>query len=194
MRDLDIFSYVEAKMASEIQDCDLHLLKNGGFLSVSQSGETMDLLDPFRKAKVAGLTRLNVVNKVMSTLAREENCGVFLNCGRELSVASTKAFISQVTVLTLVTLWFAQKRQYKKTKKVRAAIVSELRLLSGKMKKCIDDSIDFSKSVVKMFTSTKHVFLFGAGLAEVVVKEGALKMKELTYIHCEALGLGPSIA
>lgn len=67
----------------------------------------MDLLIPFRKAKDAGLTRLNVVNKVMSTLAREEKCGVFLNCGRELSVASTKAFVSQVAVLSLVTLWFA---------------------------------------------------------------------------------------
>lgn len=61
---------------------------------MSQSGETMDLLLPFRMAKAAGLTRVNVVNKVMSTLAREEKCGVFLNCGRELSVASTKAFVS----------------------------------------------------------------------------------------------------
>jgi glucosamine--fructose-6-phosphate aminotransferase (isomerizing) len=67
----------------------------------------MDLLIPFREAGKGGLTRLNVVNKVMSTLAREETTGVFLNCGRELSVASTKAFISQVTVLALVTLWFA---------------------------------------------------------------------------------------
>jgi glucosamine--fructose-6-phosphate aminotransferase (isomerizing) len=73
----------------------------------------MDLLIPFRKAKECGLTRVNVVNKVMSTLAREENCGVFLNCGRELSVASTKAFMSQVTVLTLVSLWFAQHKRYK---------------------------------------------------------------------------------
>jgi len=67
----------------------------------------MDLLIPFRLAKAAGVQRINVVNKVMSTLAREENCGVFLNCGRELSVASTKAFISQVVVLTMVSLWFA---------------------------------------------------------------------------------------
>lgn len=67
----------------------------------------MDLLIPFRLASKHGLQRLNVVNKVMSTLARENKCGVFLNCGRELSVASTKAFVSQVTVLCLVTLWFA---------------------------------------------------------------------------------------
>ena len=81
------------KIASEITEDDLKF-KNGGFLSVSQSGETMDLLIPFRKAKEMGLTRFNIVNKIMSTLSREENCGVFLNCGRELSVASTKAFVS----------------------------------------------------------------------------------------------------
>lgn len=67
----------------------------------------MDLLIPFRKAAKHGLTRVNIVNKVNSTLARENNCGVFLNCGREFSVASTKAFVCQVTVLTLVALWFA---------------------------------------------------------------------------------------
>lgn len=94
LREMEVFQFVEAKIASEIQDCDLQTIKQGGFLSVSQSGETMDLLIPFRKAKEAGLQRINVVNKVMSTLAREESCGVFLNCGRELSVASTKAFVS----------------------------------------------------------------------------------------------------
>jgi len=61
-------------------------------LCVSQSGETMDLLIPFRMAKDHGLQRINVVNKVNSTLARENDCGVFINCGRELSVASTKAY------------------------------------------------------------------------------------------------------
>jgi glucosamine--fructose-6-phosphate aminotransferase (isomerizing) len=93
----------------------------------------MDLLIPFRKAKESGLKRINVVNKVMSTLAREEDCGVFINCGRELSVASTKAFVSQVTVLTLVNLWFAQKKNFKKTKKARATIISELRFLSSNL-------------------------------------------------------------
>ena len=92
-------------------------MQNGGFLSISQSGETMDVLIPFRLAQKYGLTRFNVVNKVMSTLAREERCGVFLNCGRELSVASTKAYVSQVVVLTLVSLWFAQKKNFNETKK-----------------------------------------------------------------------------
>mmetsp|Transcript_3347 Transcript_3347/g.3317 ORF Transcript_3347/g.3317 Transcript_3347/m.3317 type:complete len:128 (-) Transcript_3347:572-955(-) len=127
MRELGCFTYVEAKIASEINKDDLLNLKPvgacGGMLSVSQSGETMDLLIPFRMAKEAGLTRLNVVNKVMSTLSREENCGVFLNCGRELSVASTKAFMSQVVVLTLVSLWFAQRKNFNATKKLRAQIM-----------------------------------------------------------------------
>jgi glutamine---fructose-6-phosphate transaminase (isomerizing) len=147
LREMQVFEFVQAKIASEITSNDLLGMKNGGFLSVSQSGETMDLLIPFRLAKQCGLTRLNVVNKVMSTLAREENCGVFLNCGRELSVASTKAFISQVTVLTLVSLWFAQRKRYKQTKKQRAGIISELRFLSGNMQKVIEETVEFSKHV-----------------------------------------------
>ena len=118
MKEMNMFAYLETKIASEIMESDLQF-KNGGFLSVSQSGETMDLLKPFRKAKDAGLTRINVVNKVMSTLAREENCGVFLNCGRELSVASTKAFVSQVVVLSLVSIWFGHHKNFKGTKKIR---------------------------------------------------------------------------
>lgn len=80
----------------------------------------MDMLGPFRLAKEMGLQRINVVNKVNSTLARENNCGVFINCGREFSVASTKAYIAQVVVLTLVSLWFSQRKNYNSTKRLRA--------------------------------------------------------------------------
>ena len=155
----------------------------------------MDLLIPFRLAKDCGLKRLNVVNKVMSTLAREENCGVFLNCGRELSVASTKAFMSQVTVLTLVSLWFAQCKRYKETKKMRAGLISELRFLSGNMEKTIEQSVDFAKHVSsKVLKGHDHIYLLGSGLAEIATKEGSLKIKELTYTHCQALNLGSNIA
>lgn len=67
----------------------------------------MDLLIPFRLAKEHNQQRINIVNKVNSTLSRENDCGLFLNCGREFSVASTKAFVCQVTCLTLVAVWFA---------------------------------------------------------------------------------------
>jgi len=96
LRKLGCFNYIECKIASEITDADLQFKspESTCMICVSQSGETMDLLIPFRKALNNGLTRLNVVNKVNSTLARENDCGVFINCGRELSVASTKAYTS----------------------------------------------------------------------------------------------------
>ena len=96
MKKLSCFEYVECKIASEITADDLRFKnpRQACVICVSQSGETMDLLIPFRLAAKMGLQRLNVVNKVNSTLARENNCGVFLNCGRELSVASTKAYIT----------------------------------------------------------------------------------------------------
>lgn len=92
MKEMGCFNYVEALLASEVEARDFPK-SNGGFLSISQSGETMDLLIPFRLAKEQGLKRINIVNKVNSTLARENHVGVFLNCGREFSVASTKAFV-----------------------------------------------------------------------------------------------------
>ena len=83
----------------------------------------MDLLIPFRLALANGLERINIVNKVNSTLGRENNCGVFLNCGREFSVASTKAFICSVTVLILQAIWFAQNKNFNATKKLRSKMI-----------------------------------------------------------------------
>jgi len=98
----------------------------------------MDLLIPFRLAKEHGQKRINIVNKINSTLARENDCGVFLNCGREFSVASTKAFVCQVTVLTLVAIWFAQNKNFNATKNMRAKMINELKMLSANMKKTLD--------------------------------------------------------
>ena len=106
MRELGCFRTVTAKTASEIGKRD-YPRTGGGFLSISQSGETMDLLIPFRLAAEHGQTRINIVNKVNSTLARENKCGVYLNCGREFSVASTKAFTCQVVAIALIAIWFA---------------------------------------------------------------------------------------
>lgn len=137
MRSLSCFDFIECKIASEITKQDLSQFedpKKAIFLSVSQSGETMDLLIPFRLALECGLQRINVVNKVNSTLARENNCGVFINCGRELSVASTKAYTSQVICLTLVALWFAQRKSFNMSKRLRAGYIHELKCLSANMR------------------------------------------------------------
>jgi len=91
----------------------------------------MDLLIPFRLAAECNQTRINIVNKVNSTLARENNCGIFLNCGREFSVASTKAFTCQVTAITLLAIWFAQNKNFNATKKLRYKLINELKMISA---------------------------------------------------------------
>ena len=107
----------------------------------------MDLLIPFRLAKEKGLTRINVVNKNNSTLARENHIGVFLHCGREFSVASTKAFVCQVTALTLVTIWFAQNKNFNGTKKIRQRVMNELKMLSTNFKLTLESVEEKSKQI-----------------------------------------------
>jgi glucosamine--fructose-6-phosphate aminotransferase (isomerizing) len=125
----------------------------------------------------------------MSTLAREEKCGVFLNCGRELSVASTKAFLSQVVVLTMVSLWFAQKKTFNATKKMRMSLLQELKFLSTNVKKVYEDCLEWSKQVSEVCKQYKHMYLLSTGLGEVAAKEGTLKIKELTYMHCQCFSI-----
>lgn len=150
----------------------------------------MDLLIPFRLADKMGLQRLNVVNKVNSTLARENTCGVFLNCGRELSVASTKAYISQVIVLTLVALWFSQRKNYNQAKRIRSRYIAELRNLPANMRTTLDTCTEFSATMAQHLKKAKAMMFLGQGLAEAVAHEGCLKMKELTYLHCQCFAIG----
>ena len=136
-----------------------------------------------------GLQRINVVNKVNSTLARENNCGVFLNCGRELSVASTKAYISQVVVLVLVALWFSQNKSYNQTKRRRARYIHELRNLPQNMERTLQGCIEFSQRNAEYLKTARGIMFLGQGLAEAVAQEGCLKMKELTYLHCQCFAM-----
>mmetsp|Transcript_24283 Transcript_24283/g.37468 ORF Transcript_24283/g.37468 Transcript_24283/m.37468 type:complete len:267 (+) Transcript_24283:1454-2254(+) len=149
----------------------------------------MDLLIPFRMAHKMNQKRINVVNKVNSTMARENQCGVFLNCGREFSVASTKAFVCQVTVMTLVAIWFAQNKNFNATKKLRNKMIKELKMLSSNLKKTLDNVNDKSQEIAQQLTGKRHIFFMGQGIAECIAKEGALKMKELTYLHCQQIKL-----
>jgi len=92
MREFGCFSVIDVMIASEIQPKDFPH-KNAGLLCVSQSGETTDVLKPFREAGDRGIKRFNIVNNVESSLAREAQCGVFVNAGKEISIASTKAYL-----------------------------------------------------------------------------------------------------
>ena len=149
----------------------------------------MDLLIPFRLAKDHGLTRINVVNKNNSTLARENHIGVFLHCGREFSVASTKAFVCQVTAMTLVAIWFAQNKNFNGTKKIRQRIMNELKMLSTNFKVTLQNVEAKSKEIAPLLKNSKHIFFCGTGLCSVIAQEAALKMKELSYVHCQDINI-----
>jgi len=165
---------------------------HGGLLAVSQSGETKDVVRAVRMGQAENIPCLSVVNTVGSLIASTTGIGVYLNAGREHAVASTKAFTSQVTVLTLVGLWFRQLKE------------DTHQLAESPMKKQFRDSLqrlpisfgtsfqlrDKCKQVAAELDSKNSVFLLGKGYGEPIAMEGALKLKEIGYIHAEGCSGG----
>lgn len=89
----------------------------------------------------------------------------------------------------MVALWFAQNKNFNATKKMRSKVINELKMLSSNFKKTLDTVNDKCYEIAQKIKSTRHVFFCGQGIAEYVAKEGALKMKELTYLHCQSINL-----
>ncbi len=191
MRDLDCFDSVSVIDSAEVRRSDVPK-KNGGVLAVSQSGETKDVHRAVRIAEDVGVPRISVVNVVGSLIARSTGLGVYLNAGRENAVASTKAFTSQVTVLTLIALWFRQLKEEKGN-------LPELPL-----KRELHDSLqrlpisfgmglrlrEKCKKVAETLKNKNNLFVLGKGYAEPIALEGALKIKEMSYIHAEGYSGG----
>jgi len=115
-------------------------------------------------------------------IARESSCGVYLNAGREVGVASTKSFTSQTVVLTLIAIWFSQERGTCLEK--RRKIISDLRNLSWQIEKVLE-KWQLVKDLVPLIDKTKSCFILGKGSSEAIAKESALKLKEISYIHAE---------
>jgi glucosamine--fructose-6-phosphate aminotransferase (isomerizing) len=151
-------------------------------LLVSQSGETADTLAALREAKAKGATALGIVNVVGSTIARESDGGVYIHAGPEIGVASTKAFTSQLTVLALVTLLLARARGMPREK--GRLLAQELATLPQKVEGILanDDQI---KRIAEEFRDHKNFLYLGRGANFPVALEGALKLKEISYIHAE---------
>lgn len=146
------------------------------FIMVSQSGETKDLQKCIEI--VEGHITLGVINKVDSIIAREVDCGCYLNAGREVGVASTKSFVSQVTLLSMISLWFSQLQGG--LQPYHSKIIKDLTMLSND----IDETLKINmKQYVDVFK--EHCFILGKDCDEYTAKEGALKIKELSYIHAE---------
>lgn len=153
---------------------------------LSQSGETKDLYRCVKICRNNNIFMIGVINAVDSLIAREVNCGCYLNAGREVGVASTKAFTSQVIVLSMIAIFFAQIREINKNK--RDYYIKSLRSLPTDINKVISSTTDICKTIAKYLIYQKDLFILGKGNMVPVAEEGSLKTKEIGYIHSEAYG------
>ena len=181
-KSLDIFETVTIYDGAEFNINDIPKKGKTGLILLSQSGETKDLHRCLEIAKSYDLITIGVVNVVDSMIARESSCGVYLNAGREVGVASTKSFTSQTVVLTLIAIWFSQERGTCLEK--RRKIISDLRNLSWQIEKVLE-KWQLVKDLVPLIDKTKSCFILGKGSSEAIAKESALKLKEISYIHAE---------
>jgi glucosamine--fructose-6-phosphate aminotransferase (isomerizing) len=149
-------------------------------IAVSQSGETADTLSAVKKAKEFGALTLGVVNVVGSSIARETDCGVYMHAGPEIGVASTKAFTSQVVTLSLLGNFIAQHLGIKKSANVLSDI-KRLPSIINKLLKLSDEIFQISK----IYVNSDNFLYLGRGYQFPVALEGALKLKEISYIHAE---------
>ena len=151
-------------------------------ICVSQSGETADTLAAIRKAREKGALTLGIINVVGSSIARETHCGVYIHAGPEIGVASTKAFTAQVTIFNLIGILLAQKKggDIEKIK----PIINDLDSLPGLVQSVLDQGNDIIP-IAQDFINVENFLYLGRGYQFPVALEGALKLKEISYIHAE---------
>lgn len=151
-------------------------------LAISQSGETADTLAAVREAQDKGALVAGLVNVVGSTIARETGRGIYLHAGPEISVASTKAFTSQVAVLLMVALKFARSRRMSRERGIE--FVREVEAIPALVERVLEENERIAK-VAEYFVDFENVFFIGRGYLYPVAMEGALKLKEISYVHAE---------
>ena len=149
---------------------------------ISQSGETADTLAALREAKARGATVLGIVNVVGSSIARESDGGVYIHAGPEIGVASTKAFTSQLTVLALITLMLARAKGMSKAD--GQVLATEINALPSKVAHILENT-EHIEALAREFSEVKNCLYLGRGTNFPVALEGALKLKEISYIHAE---------
>lgn len=170
-------------IASELRYRHLHLPQNGAALFFSQSGETLDTLEALRLCRAQQQRVLSIVNKPESSIARESDSVLYTQAGPEIGVASTKAFTTQLAASACLTLALAQLRQ-----SLPAADI-QLSTVPGHMASLLD-RVDEIKSLATEFARATTVLFLGRGPMAPIAMEGALKLKEITYIHAEGFAAG----
>lgn len=174
---------VEVEYASEFRYSDPLIDENDVMIVISQSGETADTLAALREAKARGATVIGICNVVGSTIARETDAGVYSHAGPEIGVASTKAFTAQVTVLTMIAIYLAAHRGTL-TKKEIGTLIRELHEIPSKVAEILKQN-DEIREMAKIFTYAPNFLYLGRSFNFPVALEGALKLKEISYIHAE---------
>lgn len=178
---------VEVEYASEFRYKKNKFDLRTALLSISQSGETADTLGALKEAKRKGVLNLGLVNVVGSSIARETDAGVYNHAGPEIGVASTKAFVSQLAVLALIGLFIGRQRDMSLVMGRR--IASELSDLPEKMRKVLKETPSIKK-IARKYYKYDHFLYIGRKYNYPVALEGALKLKEVSYIHAEGYGAG----
>ncbi len=174
----------ETEYASELRYRNPIIEDGTVVVAVSQSGETADTLSALREVKERGALAVGVVNVVGSSIARETDAGVYLHVGPEIGVASTKAFMGQVAVLTLISLFIGRRKNL--AAETVAGYLTELEKMPDHIAKVLQQSQHIHDEVAKVVDRDNWLFL-GRGYNYPVALEGALKLKEISYIHAEGM-------
>lgn len=175
---------VEVEYASEFRYRNPIISSDDVIIAISQSGETADTLVALENAKTQGATIFGIVNVVGSSIARISDAGIYTHAGPEIGVASTKAFSAQLTVLLLFAIKLAE---YKETvsEDLRKELIKELSIIPEKVKHILDSSIDNIKEIAVKYQHATDFLFLGRGYNFPIALEGALKLKEISYIHAE---------
>jgi len=173
-----------AEYASEFRYRNPIIEENTVVVAVSQSGETADTLAALHEAKDRGALALGVINVVGSSISRETDAGVYLRVGPEIGVASTKAFTGQVAVLTLITLFMARRRFM--SNEQCSDLMAELDRLPEKIERVLESDAKIRK-VTERYIGKENWLFLGRGYNYPTALEGALKLKEISYIHAEGM-------
>lgn len=173
--------FCEVVMASEFQYFSESIDKNTLVIAVSQSGETADVMEGVKKAKKQGAKVLSIVNVVDSSLARLADYVVYTNCGPEIGVAATKSFTNQLVVFYL--LAFAMQNKLDEAS-------SKIREISDMILMEIDENHQKIKEIAERTLEEKDFYYIGRGINFAIASEGALKIKEVSYVHAEGMPAG----
>jgi glucosamine--fructose-6-phosphate aminotransferase (isomerizing) len=172
----------EVEFASEFRHRNTPITPDTLVFAISQSGETADTLGALRESRRKGFRTLGICNNVASTIARESDGGVYMHAGPEIGVAATKSFTSQLVILTLIGLLFGRMRNLSASEGSR--IIEALEALPDQIESVLELS-DKIKAIAKKYASVNGVLFFGRQFNFPIALEGALKMKEITYLFAE---------